>query len=334
MREELLIRFLRGECSKVEEHQIHQWLDTPAGRNQLEELMEKKWEEKSGDIGDETDYNGLLKKIHSRVLVPTGSKRRRLEKNIALKSLKLAASLFLVFFSGYFLSLSWVKRGHEPQDMLVSTPVKYFERVTGAGEKLTLSMPDGSRIILNSESVLWFDSEYGLIDRTIRLNGEAFFEVVSDSNKPFKVDTDGLTTYALGTSFNISTRHSSYKVALTEGKVAVVADKETVNLDPGQMAVWKPDHQRNEIKISYFDAEKITSWKDGRLAFDKKKLHLIFKDLETWYGVRILLDPNLNGNQLVSGTFENKNLKDILTGLAFSMSFSFELNGNQVIIKK
>ena len=317
----------------MEEQRVFQWLENPASRQQLEKLMEKQWENPSLSNADTTDYSRLLDKIHQRVLSPAIPRKNRF-RSIALRSLKVAASLFLIVFTGYFLSLSWVNKKDASTELAVTNPVNRIERTTGIGEKLTLTMPDGSRIIVNSESTVQFHSDYGRIDRTIALSGEAYFEVAPDSLKPFTVEANGFTTLALGTAFNISTKLSSYQVALTEGKVAVGAGKETVNLEPGQMAVWKPDQQENAIKIQRFDQAKITGWKDGRLAFDRKKLSQIFKDLETWYGVTIKIDPGVNSNQLVSGTFENKNLKDILTGLSFSTAFSFELNGKQVIIKK
>jgi ferric-dicitrate binding protein FerR (iron transport regulator) len=316
----------------MEEQRVFQWLEHPASKQQLEKLMEKQWENPSLPIGDTTDYSRLLEKIHQRVLSPATPQKNRF-RSIALRSLKVAATLFLILFTGYFLSLSWINKD-DRKELAVTNPVNRIERTTGIGEKLTLTMPDGSRIIVNSESTIQFNSDYGRIDRTVTLSGEAYFEVAPDSLKPFTVEANGFTTLALGTAFNISTKQSSYQVALTEGKVAVGAGKETVNLEPGQMAVWKPDQQVNAIKIQRFDQAKITGWKDGRLAFDRKKLSHILKDLETWYGVTIKIDPGVNSNQLISGTFENKNLKDILTGLSFSAAFSFELNGKQVTIKK
>lgn len=332
MKEELIIKFLRGECSSLEEQRILHWLEEPEAKLQFEKLIEKHWEYPSIPVTDTTDYSNLLDKIHHRVLTPTISRKRRFQ-SLAVRSMKIAATLFLVIFAGYFLSLSWISTD-KSEEVAVINKVKRIERTTGIGEKLTLTMPDGTRIIVNSESDIHFNSDYGHIDRIIHLNGEAYFDVAPDSLKPFSVEANGITTIALGTAFNISTKHSNYQVALTEGRVSVGTGKETVKLNPGQMAVWKPNQQENKITIKRFDPAKITAWKDGRLAFDRKQLLHILKDLETWYGVTIAIGPEVNSKQQVSGTFENKNLKDILTGLSFSTGFSFELNGNQVTIKK
>lgn len=316
----------------MEEQRILHWLKEPEAKLQFEKLMEKNWEYPSIPVTDTTDYVKLLEKIHQRVLTPTLSRKNRYG-SIVLRSLKIAASLTLILFTGYYLSMSWFNKD-ESAAMTDNNPVNRIERTTGIGEKLTLSMPDGSRIIVNSESTIQFNSDYGHHERILSLSGEAYFEVAPDSLKPFSVEANGITTIALGTAFNISTKHSNYQVALTEGRVSVGTGKETVKLNPGQMAVWKPNQLENKITIKRFDPAKITAWKDGRLAFDRKQLLHILKDLETWYGVIIAIGPEVNSKLQVSGTFENKNLKDILTGLSFSSGFSFELNGNQVTIKK
>ena len=325
-----MIKFLRGECSPIEEQRIFQWLENPAARIQLEKLIERYWENPSLPHADTTDYRRLLSKIHQRILTPATTGKRSIQ-SVAFKSIKVAASLILIIFTGYFLSQFWVKNS-ERKVITASNTIKSIERTTGIGEKLTLTMPDGTRIIVNAESTIQFNSDYGREDRIIALNGEAYFDVAPDSLKPFKVETNGFTTLALGTAFNISTKHASYRVALTEGKVKVGVGANTVHLAPGQMAVWEPAQKDSEIKVKNFNTEKVTAWKDGRLAFDKRPLGQILKDLETWYGVTIQTDRNLDIRQQISGTFENKNLNDVLTGLSFSTAFSFEINGNQVTI--
>lgn len=332
MKEELIIKFLKGKCSSLEEQRILQWLEEPEAKFQFEKLMDKHWENPSIPISDTTDYSSLLHKIHQRVLTPTNSRKNRFQ-SIAIQSLKIAATMLLVIFSGYFLFLGWVNTD-ESNELAVTNLVNRIERTTNIGEKLTLTMTDGTRIIVNSESSIQFNSNYGRTDRIIHLSGEAYFDVAPDSLKPFKVETNGFTTQALGTSFNVSTKLSTYQVALIEGKVAVGTGEDVVNLNPGQMAIWESAKQASDIKVKNFDIGKITAWKDGWLAFDRKLLGQILKDLELWYGVTIHIGPGVNVNQRVTGTFENKNLKDILTGLSFSTAFSFELRGKQVTIKK
>ncbi|WP_244948090.1 FecR family protein [Cyclobacterium qasimii] len=331
MKKELVIKFLKGESSPIEEQRIFQWLENPDAWERFEKLMEEQFENPTKSVDNGTDYTRLLGKIHERVLPATSGDKRSFQL-VSLKSFKVAASLILVLLGGYFLSQSGLKRNEKT--IPPSNPIKSIERITGIGEKLTLTMPDGTRIIVNSESAIQFNSDYGRIDRVVALNGEAYFDVVPDSLKPFKVEANGATTLALGTAFNISTKNTGHQVALTEGRVKVEVGKNTVHLTPGQMAVWDPAKQATEIQIQDFNVEKVTAWKDGRLAFERESLGRIIEDLEIWYGVTFKIDPNLDITQRISGSFENKNLKNILTGLSFSTAFSFELNGKKVHLTK
>ena len=292
--------------------------------------MEEEIETPTILANDLTDYTRLLEKIHQKANVPRSTKKRTL-KLVTIKNIKVAASLILILFTGYFLSQSWLEKQDEA---MASDTLEIIERTTGIGEKLTLTMPDGTIIIVNSESTIQFNKSYGRIDRLITLKGEAYFDVAPDSIKPFLVSTNGGTTQALGTAFNVSTKNNDFQVALIEGRVKVEIGQNTTNLIPGQMAVWNHSKNTSEIIVKNFNIEKITAWKEGKLNLNKKSLGQIMEDLGHRYGVSFKIDPNLDLEQRISGTFENKNLINILTGLSFSTAFTFELNGKQVILTK
>ena len=332
MEEALIIKFLRGECSPSEERDVHRWLENPEAQVHLEKVIEKYWMNPTPPLVDKTDYAQLLSKIHGRMRTASPKVRPSFQ-TVARKSLRVAATILLAVFAGYFLLLSW-KTGNESASSSSVAAVKKIERVTGIGEKLTLTLPDGTKIVVNTESMIQFDTNYGRDERLIRLEGEAYFEVAPDSLRPFKVLTNGFTTEALGTAFNISTKNTGYRVALTEGKVKVGSGIKEIHLKPGQMAIWKTDQKDVGFRVARFSASEVISWKDGWLNVDRKPLGNVLKDLERWYGVDITIDPKLDLSQRISGTFENKNLKNILTGLSFSAAFTFELTGNQVTIKK
>lgn len=328
MKKELVIKFLRGKCSPTEEQQLYQWLENPDERKLFSRWMEEEIENPTILANDLTDYSHLLERIHQKANLPI---RKPTLKLTVIKSLKVAATLILILFTGYFLSQSWLKK----QDRAIGTSdVTLIDRTTGIGEKLTLTMPDGTRIIVNSESTIQFSSAYGHEDRLITLKGEAYFDVAPDSLKTFLVQTKEGMTQALGTAFNVSTKNNAFQVALVEGKVKVAIGQNTTHLAPGQMAVYKHAKNNTEIKVKKFNIEKVTAWKEGKLKINNKSLGEILKELEYRYGVSFKIDPDLDLKQRISGTFENKNLINVLTGLSFSTAFTFELNAKQVILKK
>lgn len=328
MKKELVIKFLRGKCSPTEEQQLYQWLDNPDGRKLFSRWMEEEIENPVVLANDLTDYTRLLERIHQRANLPI---KKPTLKLTAIKSLKVAATLILILFTGYFLSQSWLRN----QDKAIGkSDQKFIERSTGIGEKLTLTMPDGTRIIVNSESTIQFSSAYGHEERLITLKGEAYFDVAPDSSKTFLVHTEEGITQALGTAFNVSTKNKGLQVALVEGKVKIAIGQNTTLLTPGQMAVYKHDKNSPEIKVKKFNIEKVTAWKEGKLNINNMALGEILKELEHRYGVSFQIDPEIDLKQRISGAFENKNLTNVLTGLSFSTAFTFELNGKQIILTK
>ncbi|WP_041934578.1 FecR family protein [Cyclobacterium marinum] len=331
MKKELVIKFLRGKCPPTEEQELYQSLENPDERKLFSKLMEEEIENTSPLANDLTDYTGLLVKIHQRVKLPNSNKKPTV-KLLTVKSLKIAATLFMILFSGYFLSQPWLK--NQDKAKWTADALKIYERTTGIGEKLTLTMPDGTRVIVNSESTIQFSSAYGHEERRITLKGEAYFEVAPDSLKPFFVNAGEGITQALGTAFNVSTKDDRFQVALVEGKVKVAIGQNSTQLNPGQMAVWKHAKNTAEIRVKQFNIEEITAWKEGKLNLKNTALGKILKDLEHRYDVSFEIDPDLDLKQRISGAFENKNLINVLTGLSFSTAFTFEINEKQVILTK
>jgi ferric-dicitrate binding protein FerR (iron transport regulator) len=293
--------------------------------------MQQYWEEPDPQVKDDTDYRELLGSIHKKVLKP-GKQNDVKWQRLAVQGLRMAASISLILFSVYFL-IEGVNYRADSLMAQAELPVRTTTRVTGPGEKLTLTMPDKTKIIVNAMSEISFTSVYGKEERLVQLKGEAFFDIAPDSLKPFRVQTDGLTTTALGTAFNVFARDHQYRIALTQGKVRVGATDKNVELRPGQMALWTPDQEDMDFSVQHFNRERITSWKEGRLMFNRKPLGLILDDLAAWYSVEMHIAEEVDTNRRVIGTFENKNLKDILTGLSFSTGFDFNIKGKNVYIK-
>ncbi|MEX2568762.1 MAG: FecR domain-containing protein, partial [Cyclobacteriaceae bacterium] len=330
LEEDILKRFLSGDCDLDEEQKVLRWLESPDAKMQLDKLLQKKWEKPSPVFKDQTDYIALLDRIHRRVNKQKKMPKQRWSK-MWIQGAKIAASISLLIFSAYFLVEGFKYEGSEPQS--VNGPLlKTITRVTGPGEKLTLNLPDHTKIIVNALSEISFTSDYGKEERVVNLKGEAFFEIAPDSLRPFRVLTDGLTTTALGTSFNVFARYRQYKIALTEGRVKLDASDRKVELAPGQLALWDEERPDTDFLVQRFNPERVTGWKEGILLFERKTLKLILDDLAAWYGVEMEIEKTVDLNQKVVGTFQNKNLKDILTGLGFSTGFDFDIKGKRVQI--
>ncbi|UYQ95875.1 DUF4974 domain-containing protein [Chitinophaga horti] len=202
----------------------------------------------------------------------------------------------------------------------------------GAGERKTITMPDQSVVHLNAGSRITYDEAYNEDGRELTLEGEAFFEVTEDPQKPFKVLHGGLTTEVLGTSFNIHAYSAAadMKVTVATGRVRV-SGAANATLAAGQSLTYvKSSATANVTKPSH--VEQSYSWKDGVLAFDSERLGDIAHTLERWYNVTVHLEGEGAANCRFTGAFERLPLEKVLSLLSKNGNFSYRINGRDVYI--
>ena len=133
-----------------------------------------------------------------------------------------------------------------------------------------MQLPDGTRVWLNSCTTLEYAENYGHSNRSIYLDGEAYFEVAKNKDLPFVVKANGIDVKAIGTAFNVSAymEDSQLTTTLFNGKVAVqpTLTKQEVLLEPNQVAVY--DKSRNKIEVVPYDKKQFAQWRGGFLSFE------------------------------------------------------------------
>ena len=211
--------------------------------------------------------------------------------------------------------------------------VRWVTKAAHRGQKLTIALPDGSSVHLNSESQLSYPENFGDSSRVVRFSGEAFFEVTKDPQRPFVVQADEIFTKVLGTSFSINAypENRDINVVLVEGKVQVgdSASEASMVLQPQEMASFHKA-ERNLTK-SEVNTWKYTAWKDGVILFDNAPFAEIERVLERWYNVEFAYqnEPAMQG---FTGEFKNQSLEAVMNGIGFSVGFSYEIQGETVTI--
>ncbi|MDN5211371.1 FecR domain-containing protein [Fulvivirgaceae bacterium BMA12] len=242
--------------------------------------------------------------------------------------IRVAAVLVIIMiatFSYYHLS------NRENADAEV---ISYISKVNPAGRKTTFKLSDGTRIKLNASSTIKYPKNFAPDSRIVYLEGEAFFEVTRDENRPFLVVTEGITTKVLGTSFYVKNdlQQKDIQVALVSGKVSVLDEGgNTIMLAPNEMVTYS----HNTIAKGSFDRDLVFGWVDNKLIFHKEDAAEVVKQLEKWYGVQFVMEKEQMFEGLFSGVFENESLENVLKGIRYGSEFSFtyEIMGQQVIIK-
>jgi transmembrane sensor len=219
-----------------------------------------------------------------------------------------------------------------PVDKAVTLAV--VEHATGFGERQEIVLPDGSKVILNSNSRLSYKSDYNQKDRRLELSGEAYFDVAGNPSKKFIVSTDQFSTTAIGTAFYIHGREPSqlYSVNLLEGKLNVENKSGgSLLLAPGEQAAW-PGGQSGFNK-NRFDSTLLRQWINGRLQFERAAMKEVLPQLAAWYAVEIEDVRKKPGTISITGDYSNKPLEDILKAICYSLSCRYTITGNKIIIQ-
>lgn len=209
-----------------------------------------------------------------------------------------------------------------------------IEKLVPKGQKLTISLPDGSRVKLNGNSHFKYEQNYLLKQRKVSLIGEAYFEVAKDSINPFTVFTGAISTTALGTSFNIRSyeNEGQTQVFLLTGKVLVASlqSDNVLILEPGDGALY---HKDDAKIITYkFNKDEVLAWKDGIIKFKNAGIDEVMATLERWYGVTIEVHNSPDPTWKITGTFENESLENVMESISYATTLNYKLQNGKLIL--
>lgn len=245
---------------------------------------------------------------------------------------KVAAILIMVFSAAGLFRM--VVPPEMTEEFFTEVEIVWVTKQTAPGEKLSFTLADGSTIWLNSASEIRFPERFDSSSRTVFLRGEAFFEVASDSLRPFYVETGDLKTKVLGTSFNINLLHpDQHKISLISGKISVVntITEEEIALLPGQQLKYGTKSGKTLRGIFY--ASEVTGWKDGKLVFRQTSFHDVISTLERWYGVHFTIDGAPRESWRLTGEYANQPLDMVLSRMAYIEDFSYSINQKTINLK-
>lgn len=276
---------------------------------------------------DEAISEQLLNNILLRNQKGTGNHIPRKKSNLATWA--VAASLFLALG----LTAVWTYFTSPSLEPSMIPAQKWITKSTVKGAKLTFKLPDGSLVRLNANSSITFPQEFTDSLREVRLDGQAFFEVEKNQDAPFLVKTGLLEVEVLGTSFDVLAYpdESKQRIALATGEVSVSSEDGLREiLHPLEMLSYSKE--KKEMVKEVFDPRKVLGWKEGIIHFESTSFQEVFKTLERWYGVEISVHPNTKFKGRFNGRFDNQSLENVLTGIAYSEGFQFQIDGNQVEI--
>ena len=314
--DDLLRRYLLGELSKDESTNLEKILDSdPASRKYLEQ-MEQIWKLSSSmgaieSIDKEGDWNIIREKLQ------TSRRPQKQTRSLVFRIARVAAIFILACFAGYMVyQFTGPGLGNSVEWITVTT--------SGSNEEIIL--PDGSLVTLNTGSTLIYPADFEDSSRTVKLNGEAFFEVARDEKKPFLISiADETSVEVLGTSFNIRQDPKNKKVFLNvlSGKVAFYKKgqkEEAEVLEKNEQAVY----QGGSINMSASFDLNFLSWKTRSLEFENTPLNEVVEQLSRHYKKEFQITDTRLDSLSLTGTYKNQDIEEVLEEIGLVLDIAFE----------
>lgn len=355
--EELIQRFLFHEASADEIEILREWIKRDSENQKDFDQYKSIWQLVRRTYRDnEYDAQVAWKKLKRSILSSNDVLR---PKRFYLQQLgKIAAIFILAFFSGiltlYFINNRPAKQNQE---------IAYTEHKVSYGSKSQLILPDGSKVWLNAGSKLRYSLQFNQAIREVYLEGEAFFDVSKNKNKPFLVKTTDVTIKVLGTAFNVKAYpdEKTIETSVQRGLVQVVSNMPSISggqkvfLHANQKATFdkiatkienaavvnkpiekkvKADTIEKAKTISVIDAVDVTtvsSWKDTRWKIERERLDNLAVKIERRYDVKIIFDDNNLKSYVFSGVLEDESLEQVLNVIKLSAPVNYEVN--QKVVK-
>lgn len=314
MNSDLLYRFFQGAAKESEIIEVKRWVEA---RKENEErfFRERKMFDATILLKDEQELNEILdrRSIWKRSVVPF------------LKRAGAVAAVFAVAFCAGWFAMESVNEHRYDQMQTITVP---------SGQRLNLSLPDGTNVWLNSRTTIAYPVTFNKKNRTVTLDGQAYFEVAKDKNIPFMVSTDRGDVRVHGTKFDVMAYSDSdeFETVLMEGSVSV-----SLAADPSQRITLTPDTKaslRNgKLICMAVDNYDSYMWREGIISFTNASFGEIMREFEKSYDVHVLIENERVSGARYTGKFRVTDGVDYaLRVLQQDMFFMFERDDDHKII--
>jgi transmembrane sensor len=324
-----------GEATEAEAEEVNRWAAGDERRQRMLASVERRWHAavtpSTFDVDKAWEHMapkiGSGRRSGSAKVLPFVSPRPATPRWVYLVAATAMLSVVLPTF--------WLLLGRSATTSLVSTVP--LEVQTAVGERRLIELPDGSHAVLGVRSSLRMDPVLATGPRVVHLDGEAFFTVRHDAERPFRVLASNVVTEDVGTEFSVRAysgeRH--VRVAVREGAVSL----SRAGAERSGTAVLLGEHDVARIEADGVPAvttdsavERLFAWRDGDLVFEDAPLAEVASELSRWYDVDVrFADPELASRHLTS-TFKNEPIDEVLRVIGLSAEVRFERRGRLVTV--
>jgi len=214
-----------------------------------------------------------------------------------------------------------------------SGPAPLYNKIAvPRGGQYQLKLPDGTLVWLNSASSLRFPTQFAGKERSVELDGEAYFEVAKNKETPFKVHVRAMEVRVLGTHFNVMAYddEESISTTLLEGSVKVSNALQTAVIRPGQQASLKKSS--GILGVEEVNTVEAIAWKNGKFLFADEDIETIMRRISRWYNVEVEYRGNLSDKNFAGSISRYENVSEVLKMLELTGTIHFKVEGRRIIV--
>lgn len=320
--ENILNKYVNGVYTKKELDTLIEAARKREDDGAFERNMDRLWKEAESvqesvvqSNGYELDAKRLLKQLSS---VP-----KRLVLRTFVKYAAVIAILIIGIWGVYYTAaIRSVDQG------------TYITFIVNKGERQKITLPDGTKVILNSNTCLKYPASFKGDLRKVEMDGEGFFDVAKNPNKPFIIHTVSADVRVLGTSFNVKAYNEDDEVAVSvkTGKVQVDIENAALKLLPNEQLVL--DKTSKEYRKHNEDITKVMLWTEGKLYFNRISVQSLVLELQRIYDCKIGFAPGFTYDEYLYGEHENKSLESVLNSIKYSTGINYKKEKDKYILYK
>jgi hypothetical protein len=269
-------------------------------------------------------------------------------RRYSVSTFSMAASVLLILgFAWFFLAKNKITSVSSLENLKLTGQRQFTKKTNDSGVAQTISLHDGSKVTLQPQSSLSYPAVFDGKIRVVRLEGEAFFDVARNPEKPFLVHFNKLVVKVLGTSFTIRSFDSEEKVQVTvkTGKVSVFDNEEltktsnepnpTLNgivLTANQEIYYKKDQKQFEKSLIANPVIVDQTVQEKDFIFEETPLIEVFRKFEKAYGIPIIVDENQVQNCTLTASMAEEPLPEKLNLMCKAIHASYEMIDGQIVM--
>jgi len=350
---QFLIRVIRNEVGLEEKEFFYSWLSesnenkeefgnlvllwdklenakipqSPDPNIQWESIQKRIQKEKEKEFESQVAHHKITS-LSSKTL---NTKEQFLQRNLS-RILRIAAVIVISFGLIFLIKMSGSSNS---TGTIAVDKVKSFENyelITQKGERKIFPLSDGTIVYLNSDSKLIYPNSFTKFSREVEVIGEAYFSVVPEKDRMFKVISGKTMTVVTGTEFNVKYRYGKVSVVVAKGSVKAYLKNsgKGIGLSKGQMISFTDGNGFS--KPTRVDLNHYLAWRNNKFSFERTPLKEAMAEIERYYNLEVIFQNDSAVNKRLTGEFKTDSLEQIFSIISLTLDVKIDYRGRKVLI--